>query len=1633
MTIKYFNLKKVEKQLVSGNQPSKTPGRRKFMKAMGLGAIAWNPVMNSISSITSKPFEIRYGRNSFKVVRYGVVAWKFEKQVFENGYLISVKKSGEAYLLSAKNLKIIHSNLYLDFEAEIKHSAGRWIMNISIPGLGIHQKINFLHFLDGIENIQCRKNINQEIFHLNYHNSIYANGQVKIHLTHDWQLLISGKKAITTTVSGKKFYEDELVLKPFIKNGMNLFQGIPQKAVHLSFPQSKSWGKLISNITSHGHKSFRVEKDTPCLNYIFGLDKHGEKIIASWVAEEDGSLVFNHGGEEANAFEFRKYIYLSEYSSGNQEFYLAAKLNGGSFWVSNKLGSFGFNGSVDEAELIASGQGMAITEEVFEPRLRAYKPIVIDAVTLTSTIQDPPKVRLSSTAARDTTRKQKSTRLNLNAATKNIRLPGKSTSRPPTTGTTRPQPEGRGKTKIPGINISIQKQRPVKAKTPKLSVNFDRVKFKPKKALNIKVLRPEDMLYLEFEFHNFAFSNKGDAPFVELDNPKKKGVVVVYFGTQHTLEEAFFESNQIPGTGTNTEVKLPVRHLRARKSRLVYELQVGHPGFPLILGEMLNWAKFELRVHPRAWIKLPQIKKIKRATYVMPKTTIPSQNSKYLNTPSKEYSIKLAGNTKVRASKQQVYDENLVGNILQPAKVSSVKSTFNTKTIKKISWKVGPIPPLSTSIEAPTLMYISPNQVNDFFHKSRLEFRDVEEQKNTIQTLSTDLRVFDPLLTSKGEVTELWHTRLGVKLKDGKTSGTTLANLKTIRALWAHDATSNYQDMGVINAPFMASLDAKDRQILVHTTSNYSISGYQPEPVPVRNLMLTNLGAYLDWHAFFDVPSPADNKLNIIEWEHLATLGRDHYVKVVMEGYLFPFGHRAALVKITERKFYKPAKAAVNRQRMYIVVLEKEVFYARNNPDGDFIEFPFQAVRIENSSTPDIDNPADSTLINVSGSSNLKKKTLSKFATNGGNSAYNFFINVGNKGYKFDLVLTDKDGTEHLIRMPLVFLENFVARDKTQAGKIINEYHKEKHKAYSKVDLFGQDIAYSESFVDGDTSFETEEILFGGVEYPAKGQADIKFHPAMRSAHVFIKQINEITGVREATEITLEDDDNDGQVFARVKGAVLDFSGGSDKSGGFLSPNMAISALSKLQGPVGGSVDDLKSMNFNPDDFFAALGDFPVAKIFGVINIFDLLLGGLDLSGSFDGVIGSVNQMKQDIDELKNEIMYLENQAMETLENLDGQIQNAKLQMASKVDELMSSLNENVPKIPNFKSYVTESAFYAEYKWQPEFKSNPIVIVNGLLQVNVDNPTTALTITTKLEKPFDADKPANMSGSARFEKFGVDIVPLLAVNFNYLEFKMGSSEKADVKVDIDKDNPIEFKGVLDFVNNLQSIIPSTGFSDDGPYIDLSPTGVKAGFDISIPNVEVGICMISNISLGASVTLPFTGAPLAIGFNFCKRENPFMLTISCFGGGGYFMMVTTLDGIQSIEAAFEFGAAMSLNVGVASGGVSAMGGFYYKMEIIEDERTTTLTGYLRINGHLSILGIISLSMEFYLAFIAVIVEGKVQKLEGIATVKVKIEVLFFSKTVSVTVRRELKGADADPKFIEMVEPDDWQEYCLAFAG
>jgi len=1593
MDFHYLNVKRSREFTLSDEKEEKQiPGRRNFLKAMGLGAIAWDPVIDSLRSLSREPFLLKQNKDKLQFYRDNRLCWEFSDKQFETGYSINCKKNDNFYIIQAENLLYPGTSVRFSMYIEICFCHSNWMMDLKVPELGINRSVNFLSWLDG--NVSADGEIERygELVSLNSQDGMRWNGNMNTCLDSDWNLKISGKETLVLTLHGTDYPVSAIRLSLPGRESPSFVNEKMQGGSLIELPEFDAWPQLVSNLKLNGKQVFQDSGKLPKLNM-----RVSDACIL-WVSEKKGQLRIGNRNFGQETFRFKKYLYYAEYlPDASPKVYFSASLPKSGQWFSTRLGSFKFEPSGRFPDFEAYGDADALYGEVIEPSLKAFQAHMSNGISLTSVFSDPPLIRIET------------------------QEPVK---------------------KVSTSKVEIQQEpvRPSIVNQAKLDIQFKKIRFSPKRALTIRLLRPEDLILLEFECHNFNYTNRGLAPYLELDNNRKNGIIVIHFTSQHTLEEAFFESNQIPGTGTNTEVRLPAKHLRARRSRLVYELPAGHDGFPVIPEELLDWSKFKLVVHPRAWIRLPQITDIRKPTYRTGRAqaSMAPSGARFMDTGSKEYAVKLIQSSKIKGDQDMVYEQAQMSKLLQPQEMQTLQPSFNVAAIKGVNMKVAPIPDFNTSIEAPALMYISPNQVNDFYHLKSLQFRDTEEQKIQLKpVVTTQLRTSDPLTTTKGQIAELWHTALGVRLRDGKTTRT-LSNFKTIRALWADEANEKYEVPAKIGEPFMASLDASDRHILVHTTSNYSISGYSPKAVPVKNLMLTSLGAYLDWHAFFDVPSPADNYLNIIEWEHLATLGRDHYVKVVREGYLFPFGHRAALVKITERKFHKQTRSAVNRQRMYIVVLEKEVLYSRTDPQNKFIKFPFQAVRVNINATPDIDNPVDSKIIDVPPSGGTIKMLAARFG-GGGNTSYNFYIHVGNKGFPFNLTVTDKEGVEHAIRMSLAFLENRIARDKALMQQIINKYNP--NITYTKVSFAGQDVAYAESLVDGDTAFESEWLNFGGQIYPTTGEADLKFHPIMQQSSVFIKQLDEMTGSRIAALIQLEDDQNAGMVFATVEGAVVDFSGGSDKAGGFLSPNMSISALSKLQGPVGGVVDDLKALTFNPDKFFQALDEFPVAKIFGVIRIFDLLLGGLDLSGDFDSLINTITQVKKDLEDLKNQILVMENQAKETAQNLEGQIDNLKQQIKNKVQELLDALNGNVPKIPNFKVYATPEAFYAEYKWQPEFKSNPITVIEDILLVHVADPNKALTITTKFEKPFDASKPATLDGSARFEKFGIDLVPLLEVNFNYLEFKTGSSQKTDVKVDIDTENPIKFKGALSFVNSLQNIIPSSGFSDDGPYIKLEPTQVIAGFNLAIPNVTVGVCMITNISLGADVTLPFTGAPLTIGFNFCTRENPFLLTVSLYGGGGFFRMVTTLKGLQYIEAAFEFGAAVSLNVGVASGGVSVMGGFYFKMlmteklinGISEDIVETTLTGYLRINGNLSILGLITVSLEFYLAFTAVFVGDKVEKLEGIATLKVKVEVLFFSKTVSVTVRRELKGADADPKFAEMIEEDDWQEYCLAFAG
>lgn len=228
------------------------------------------------------------------------------------------------------------------------------------------------------------------------------------------------------------------------------------------------------------------------------------------------------------------------------------------------------------------------------------------------------------------------------------------------------------------------------------------------------------------------------------------------------------------------------------------------------------------------------------------------------------------------------------------------------------------------------------------------------------------------------------------------------------------------------------------------------------------------------------------------------------------------------------------------------------------------------------------------------------------------------------------------------------------------------------------------------------------------------------------------------------------------------------------------------------------------------------------------------------------------------------------------------------------------------------------------------------------------------------------------------------------------------------------------------MNELRNYLEPANFADP-PFLDVTPQGITAGYSLTIPAVSVGVVSIANIALGARLTLPFTGEPMRLRFNLSERQSPFTVSVAPFGGGGFFALAVGMDGVETLEASLEFGGCVAIDLGVASGGISLMAGIYLKIEVTSNH--SQLTGYVRANGSLEVLGLISVTLEFYLGLDYDFGAGKAW---GECRVSVKVEVLLFSASVTVTMRKQFAGSSGDPPFGIMMPQPRWTAYASAFA-
>ncbi len=181
-------------------------------------------------------------------------------------------------------------------------------------------------------------------------------------------------------------------------------------------------------------------------------------------------------------------------------------------------------------------------------------------------------------------------------------------------------------------------------------------------------------------------------------------------------------------------------------------------------------------------------------------------------------------------------------------------------------------------------------------------------------------------------------------------------------------------------------------------------------------------------------------------------------------------------------------------------------------------------------------------------------------------------------------------------------------------------------------------------------------------------------------------------------------------------------------------------------------------------------------------------------------------------------------------------------------------------------------------------------------------------------------------------------------------FTASSGAKSSIQVNVGQPT---FLGALDFVNTLEQFLSDIGGS--GVSIDVGPTQISASLSLSLPSVGVGVFNLENLALSASVVVPFLGGATVATFGFCSQEQPFSLTVLCFGGGGYLLVGVGLHSLQSLTASFDFEGQLALDLGVASGGVSVMAGITFSYAA--GHPGSTLTGFVRITGEVEVLGIL----------------------------------------------------------------------------
>ncbi|MFZ6750088.1 hypothetical protein [Undibacterium sp. Ren11W] len=461
---------------------------------------------------------------------------------------------------------------------------------------------------------------------------------------------------------------------------------------------------------------------------------------------------------------------------------------------------------------------------------------------------------------------------------------------------------------------------------------------------------------------------------------------------------------------------------------------------------------------------------------------------------------------------------------------------------------------------------------------------------------------------------------------------------------------------------FRASLDARDRHEIVALSSfngfaslcgsaqvQCQVDVNQPgkfisKPIDAALLQLTSMGANFKYKGRWDPPAGASGALSVMKYDHHGQLGRDILARVEYKGFLFPIGHPAILVKLTERRFCfetsptgKIQLVARLVQRFFIHVPKfTRAFPAVGQPNEQRL-WGHAAIFMDEFTTPDLADPTgtDCSFAGLGQSAFWPRNlcgALIEFAFGepGTQSAYTaplVFVdnNVAHAGAYLKLVIDAwRARTAGLLATPADQWPGATAQGMAtvKSGRLPYIVGLQGDNANLETDRIILDVQTrldeQAKLTAGPNNayryaaFDANNWIDWGVNARMEAQKQPPFYPVRRRSRIKMSKLAVLNGAQAQTYLIEFDpvygtsglavDSNAGQIFARFVALApqLDFSSNTSKSGGFANPSTSIIYLSAKRGPLGGALADLIALGTaspSPNVFKALAGGVSKVEI----------------------------------------------------------------------------------------------------------------------------------------------------------------------------------------------------------------------------------------------------------------------------------------------------------------------------------------------------------------------------------------------------------------------------------------------------